>query len=196
MKGFKLVHSSARAKCLAQYADKWGVKVNAIAEVGVYKGNFSSMLRKFFPEAFLYLVDPWAHIPELATKRGILHMRGGNAETNQTMWDNIYAGILRRFDGDTRVGIMRMTSAEAAPMVPDGVLDIAYIDADHQYERVQEDIRLWLPKVRPGGIICGHDYVPSRPRRVLMQVQRAVDDYFGAGGVEVGTDTLWVRHVR
>jgi hypothetical protein len=38
-----------------------------------------------------------------------------------------------------------------------------FIDADHRANAVEQDIRSWLPKIVPGGIICGHDW-PSSDR--------------------------------
>jgi hypothetical protein len=52
-----------------------------------------------------------------------------------------------------------LTSEEAAPKIPDGSLDFAYIDANHAYEYVKRDIELWWPKIRDGGMLAGHDYL-------------------------------------
>lgn len=49
-------------------------------------------------------------------------------------------------------------SAGSAARYEDASLDWVYIDADHHYEAVKRDILAWLPKVRKGGIIAGHDY--------------------------------------
>lgn len=51
-----------------------------------------------------------------------------------------------------------MSSSDATKFIPDGYADIVYIDASHDYKSVKEDIDQWLPKVRNGGIISGHDY--------------------------------------
>lgn len=58
-----------------------------------------------------------------------------------------------------------------------------YVDGDHSYEGAKADILAWWPKIRPGGYMCGHDYVPHMPG-----VVRAVTEIFG-GNVE----TLPVR---
>jgi hypothetical protein len=59
--------------------------------------------------------------------------------------------------GNDAVRPMMMTSREAAEIFPDRCLDLVFIDGDHSYEAVREDIGLWSPKVRRGGILCGHD---------------------------------------
>ncbi|MBT5491708.1 class I SAM-dependent methyltransferase, partial [bacterium] len=41
-------------------------------------------------------------------------------------------------------------------------LDFIYIDANHTYESAKEDIQLWYPKIKVGGMISGHDYIPNR----------------------------------
>ncbi len=53
----------------------------------------------------------------------------------------------------------RMTSVDAAERYEDGGLDLVFLDADHA--RVAEDIAAWHPKVRPGGILAGHDFTPD-----------------------------------
>lgn len=43
-------------------------------------------------------------------------------------------------------------------LIRDESIDFLFIDADHRYEYVYRDIELWYPKIRYGGIICGHDF--------------------------------------
>ena len=50
-----------------------------------------------------------------------------------------------------------MTSREAATQIPDRSLDLVFLDGDHSYASTAEDIAQWLPKLRPGGVLCGHD---------------------------------------
>jgi len=53
----------------------------------------------------------------------------------------------------------------------DNSIDFLFIDGNHEYEAVKQDISLWLPKVKKGGVISGHDYD-------LESVKRAVDEIF------------------
>jgi hypothetical protein len=52
----------------------------------------------------------------------------------------------------------KMTSQEAVHLFDDGSLDFVFIDASHEYEDVKEDIKAWIKKVKPGGVLAGHDY--------------------------------------
>lgn len=52
----------------------------------------------------------------------------------------------------------RSKSEDAACLFPDGIFDLVFIDGDHSYEAVKSDIRNYLPKVRDGGILAGHDF--------------------------------------
>lgn len=84
-----------------------------------------------------------------------------------------------------RVTILAMPSHEAAPHVKDMSLDFVFIDADHSYEECLRDIKLWYPKVRRGGLVCGDDYEhPDFPG-----VRRAVDEMFSE--VEQPTENVW-----
>lgn len=59
-------------------------------------------------------------------------------------------------DFDT-IRTMEMTSKEALSIWADGSIDLLYIDGDHRYEEVKSDILGWLPKMKKGGLISGHD---------------------------------------
>lgn len=54
--------------------------------------------------------------------------------------------------------VIRKKSLDAVLEIPDEYLDICFIDADHSYKAVLKDIEAWFPKVKAGGIICGHDF--------------------------------------
>jgi SAM-dependent methyltransferase len=68
---------------------------------------------------------------------------------------------------------IRMKSLEAVNLYDDESLDFVFIDASHEYEDVKNDILAWLPKVKEGGFIGGHDYSSS-----WDGVVRAVDEIF------------------
>jgi predicted O-methyltransferase YrrM len=71
----------------------------------------------------------------------------------------------------------QMDSLEAAKLIPDKSLDIIFIDADHSFLGVNNDIKAWLPKVREGGILAGHDYNHSQ----FPGVTNAVNECFMKG---------------
>ena len=69
-------------------------------------------------------------------------------------------------------------SVRAAAVFADGSLDLVFIDADHSFAAVREDLRAWWPKVRPGGLLAGHDYA-------WPGVASAVHEFFGRQGLVV-----------
>jgi Methyltransferase domain len=73
------------------------------------------------------------------------------------------------------INVIRANSWESASLYEDASLDFVFIDADHEYESVVKDITAWLPKVKSGGVLAGHDYAWSE------KVQRACDTCFGVG---------------
>ena len=76
--------------------------------------------------------------------------------------------------GKDQFKIIQGLSTDVARQIEDGSLDWVYIDADHQYQSVKEDLEAWYPKVRSGGIVSGHDYDDNI---VLGGVVKAVDEF-------------------
>ena len=66
--------------------------------------------------------------------------------------------------------ILQFHSIDAAKFFPDNYFDMVYIDANHTYEAVSQDIPAWLPKVKIGGILGGHDYNMSSIRRAVDEL--------------------------
>ena len=53
--------------------------------------------------------------------------------------------------------LIEVSSVEAAKAFDDESVDVVFIDGDHDYASVRDDLNAWLTKVKSGGIICGHD---------------------------------------
>jgi hypothetical protein len=64
-------------------------------------------------------------------------------------------------------------------------VDLAFIDGDHSYEQVKQDILTWKRKVRRGGLLAGHDYNAAFP-----DVMRAVNETL-ANRFAVGRGSVW-----
>ena len=110
----------------------------------------------------------------------------------QAQQDARYAHVVKtmeaRFPG--RAAVHRMLSVEAAATLADSSLDYVYIDARHDYSGVMEDLRAWYPKLRAGGLLAGHDFIPDTgPDHVIKEgdfgVQRAVAEFAREVGREV-----------
>jgi hypothetical protein len=67
-----------------------------------------------------------------------------------------------------------MDSINASKIYKDKTIDFIFIDANHDYDNVKKDIEAWLPKVKIGGIIAGHDYIMCSWPGVV----NAVNDFF------------------
>ncbi len=135
--------SSFRGHGLTRLIPNDGVGV----EVGVYKGHFSEHLLKTWG-GILYMVDPWRPLDN--------YIDTSNAKDR---YENINETIKNIEGYDDRGRMMRMTSYQASKMFADNSLDFVYIDANHSYESVKEDIKVWYPKVAKGGYLCGDDYL-------------------------------------
>lgn len=62
-----------------------------------------------------------------------------------------------------RITVLKMLTQDAAGQLPADFFDLVFIDADHRYEGIKFDIVHYAPKVKPGGLLCGHDYNKNWP---------------------------------
>lgn len=145
-------------------------------EVGVQRGEFSAYLLQNWPGK-LWLVDPWARQEESYVD--VANVDDAEHEANYQATLAAVAPFAGRYD------IIRGCSVCAAPFFDDGSLDFVFIDANHSYEAVSADLAAWTPKVRPGGLVCGHDFVDYDGPFGSFQVRSAVLDWAGRHGLKV-----------
>lgn len=94
-----------------------------------------------------------------------------------------------------KVRFLRGYSDACAKEVNDASLDLVFIDADHSEEWVRRDLEAWMPKLKAGGVMAGHDY----GSRHFPGVKNAVDRYFSIAGLAVRKEAnrvWWTRVPR
>lgn len=157
-------------------------------EVGVFRALNAAQLLQQRRNLHLVAVDPYG----VASKD---YAATGDYQTRFTeqRWHKVAEEARRRlrFAGD-RVTWIRHASPAAADVVPDRSVDWVFIDGNHGYPAVVADLRAWLPKVKPGGWIGGHDYHHKREGRGYG-VTAAVDSWIATTSLTVATgqDFTW-----
>lgn len=116
------------------------------AEIGTHLAEFAVTVLKHWPGKLL-CVDPWQN--NMPGYHDRVAYRDRNADYKTAM------GRLAPYAD--RVSVLRDTSANAVSAVADGLLDWAYIDANHLPPHITNDMEMWWAKVKPGGILAGHD---------------------------------------
>lgn len=157
-------------------------------EVGVHRAQNAAVLLQQRPLLNLHLVDMWSTTDQYRQSGDALSKRS----TAQRQCDYLRAKQAVAFAGD-RVTMTRGESTAIAAQHADASLDFVFVDADHSYAGCRADIEAWLPKVRPGGWIGGHDYGHQLERNGLWGVKRAVDESAQRHGltIERGQDLTW-----
>lgn len=160
------------------YAD-WAVAAPESArfvEVGVYAGRSLAFMADALaerPDVEIWGVDVWGLEYGLTFGDFAMRLRS----TSPTTLD--------------RANLLRCPSVRAARIFDDRSLDFVFIDADHSYEAVRADIAAWLPKVRQGGTLAGHDCSEADYPGVV----RAVREAFGGDFTQPGPGSSWVVKV-
>lgn len=144
------------------------LKLNKGAEIGTDQGEYAEVLCKANSDLELVCIDPWK--AEAYEKN-----EQPESKENQEFFDKRYQETINRL-ALYNVSILRTTSMEALKEFDDNSLDFVYIDGNHDFLNVTQDMHYWYKKVRPGGILAGHDFV-RYPSRKFNHVQKVVNAY-------------------
>lgn len=134
-----------------------------VVDLGTYMGSSASVLAEATEilHSKIYTIDTFENHNDYNDSRTI--------GIRETAADN-----LKNYKNVT---IINEKSSEASKKFEDKSIDMIFIDADHTYLEVKKDILTWLPKIKEGGIMSGHDYNQKFIKvtdKVVKAVQKAV----------------------
>lgn len=160
-------------------------RFQTIVEVGSWKGKSTHALASGAGKhagSTVYCIDTW---------------KGSSDPLDATNWlakeEDVFAqfksNILAKFDN---VIAHKVDSADGPLLFDDSSIGMCFIDASHTKEALLRDLRVWLPKMRGDGIICGHDYLGG----TWMGVVEAVNETFGKEKVKRAGYSIWYVEMK
>jgi lipopolysaccharide biosynthesis glycosyltransferase len=143
-----------------------------ILEIGVFKGDFLE-----------YLVQncKFSSIDAIDLFEGTTC--SGDADGNNVVYHNVgksYLELLEKYKGMPNIKIHKSNSIRFLQNQEDNTYDIMYIDGDHSYNGVKQDLTNAFSKIKNGGYIIGHDYEMNMKKAKNVYnfgVKQAVDEF-------------------
>lgn len=119
-------------------------------EIGVAAGWNASQIMNYNPQMKLYGVDPY------------VGYRGYTDYTRESTFNELKREAHERLDKYPNFEFIQEFSVDALRRFEDNSLDFVYLDGNHGEPFISQDINEWYKKLRPGGILAGHDYTRTR----------------------------------
>ena len=158
-------------------------KYSVLVEVGVWKGHSISFLAKKIKQlgydAKIYAVDLFEDTIDEDWNK--------NLKGEISVISQIYNKVLDNIQVREMITDLKGVSWEMANKFDDNSVDFVFIDAGHDYDSVVKDINAWLPKIKKGGIISGHDYF--NPCGVKQAVDELITD------LKISEDKIWYKEI-
>ena len=159
-----VVYESHRATWLESIINQNDLRLGV--EIGVFKGPTFKHLITNCPNLKLIGVDVF--YPDKDWRRQNITTTEELNKQPPTRW---YSGLVKFTEQyPDRAFLWRDFSNKAHAKIEDETLDFVFIDASHDYDSVNEDIRLWKSKVKKGGFVAGHDID-------MLEVRMAVQEH-------------------
>ena len=155
-----------------------------IAEIGVWKGAFCKFMLKRCGHSIskYYLIDPWRHLDEWNKPYNIINDK----------FEKIYKKLMKELENTgkmNKIRILRGTTSEVIDKIKDSELDLIYIDGDHTFNGITNDLKLCIPKVSKNGIVGGDDFVDKIDHHGsnydLTMVKPVVKKYASENGIKL-----------
>lgn len=175
---------------LSKWCNKY--RPSVIIEVGSWLGRSTSVFGKYAKDngATVIAVDWWRDNPDV----GLFVNRDSLDVRKQFLKNMSELGL------DRNVASLAMHSSDASRLINDSSVDMIFIDADHRYSCVNDDIKSWYPKLKSRGIICGHDFEAFEYDEDFIEVDvhegrhhgviKAVTEFFGDRVVQ--EERMWL----
>lgn len=160
-------------------------------EIGVFKGENARSLMDNLNVEKIYLIDSYERL-YIKSEEVVPSMMEESEFSALIEKDPSFDGIVYNFERcydiakgnlgkfTDKASFVRKRSDNAVNDVPDNI-DFIYVDGNHDYEHVKQDIELYFPKLKKGGVMAGHDFTADYPG-----VARAVLEYSDANGLKIG----------
>jgi hypothetical protein len=164
-----------RTEMIREYCKEGDV----ICEIGVFLGEFAQVFLETKPSK-LVLIDPWQG-----------HVGSGDQDGNNFQMynlDDVYTHISKKAENISCIDVRRGFSGNILQQFPDNTFDFIYIDGDHSYEGCKTDLQLSYQKIKPNGIIAGHDYEMNMTKAknyYNFGVKQAVDEFCSMYGLTI-----------
>lgn len=126
--------------------------VGSGVEVGCAFGQFASRVLSQWTGQRYFMVDPWENLPKEEYPEDHEHVD----------YEDWFKCCSKLAEDDKRVTLLRKRSLEAVSEFKTASLDWVYLDGNHDYRFVMEDLDAWFPKIIRGGLICGHDFYNTK----------------------------------
>ena len=156
------------------------------AEIGISLGVFTAYILEEMQNLQLVAIDRYdlPHRTPYSDPIATRSVSGHMACMKKAKESTAFAG--------SRVEVVRSDHVDVARKYKDGYFDWVFLDGDHGYEATLEAIDVWLPKVRKGGLLMGHDIDSEFGKKWNWGVRQAVEERFGQG-FDLGVGMLWRR---
>lgn len=162
-----------------------------VAEVGVLKGENASKIYEILSPQNMFLIDAWSADAFIDYAKNNLHRDWvddldvyagyfGGSVRDQDTFDRLHAEVVKKFNAESAVEIIRATSREGLIALNDrldgGQLDFIYLDASHQFETVYDDLIYYQKILKSGGIFQLNDccHSPAGCRQNLGVLEAAL----------------------
>ena len=138
-----------------------GKKDIVMAEIGMFKGQSTQLILDNFDVKKYIAIDPFENYDEYHEESIEPHLS-----------EDLYSEMLKKFSEYPNIYIKKDYAHNVVNNIKDQSLDVCYIDGNHAYKYVLQDIIDWFPKIKEGGILMGDDIV-------VKDVRKALHAYFG-----------------